>query len=67
MSLLAGGVVRSVAAAVRELSAGCHRCRPFRRGWCEVLGDPAVRCVRNALILSWLAALALFSSAEEWW
>ena len=36
-------------------------------GWCELLGDPAVRWMRNVLMLSWLASPALFLRGDRWW
>ena len=35
-------------------------------GWCELLGDPAVRWMRNVLMLSWVGAPALFTRADHW-
>lgn len=38
-----------------------------RQGWCELLGDPAVRWMRNVLMLTWVAAPALFKRGDRWW
>ena len=35
-------------------------------GWSQLLGDPGVHWMRNVLMLSWLAAPAIFSRGD-WW
>ncbi len=37
-----------------------------RHGWCELLGNPDVPWMRNVLMLTWLAAPALFTRGDQW-